>query len=111
MFDCFVSRSQKAEEVMVELLKTYSTENAAEAKEDAERCVIVALGDPSTYLFDHLLPLKPILALEGTKLHRMLRIFVEGSYHDYMIFNQEDPDYVEKLGEIFSCFGQDVIRR
>ena len=42
---------------MVDLLGTYTTENASEAKEEAQRCIIASLADPSTFLFDHFLSL------------------------------------------------------
>ncbi|CAG0899536.1 unnamed protein product [Cyprideis torosa] len=88
----------KAAAVMVELLRTYSSETASEAKEDAERCILTAIGDPSTYLFDHLLPLKPIRALQGTPLHELLTIFVGGNYHDFLAFHEKNPGLLEKLG-------------
>ena len=43
---------------MIELLGTYTTENASQAREDAHRCIIASLADPHTYIMDHLLPLK-----------------------------------------------------
>ena len=44
--------------MMIELLGTYTTENASQAREDAHRCIIASLADPSTYIMDHLLTLK-----------------------------------------------------
>ena len=43
---------------MIELLGTYTTENASQAREDAHRCIIASLADPHTYIMDHLLSLK-----------------------------------------------------
>lgn len=43
---------------MIELLGTYTTENASQAREDAHRCIIASLADPTTYIMDHLLTLK-----------------------------------------------------
>lgn len=40
---------------MIELLGTYTTENASQAREDAHRCIIASLADPTTYIMDHLL--------------------------------------------------------
>jgi len=47
-------KADQAGKVMVDLLGTYTTENASEAKEEAQRCIIASLADPSTFLFDHL---------------------------------------------------------
>lgn len=50
--------SEDASKVMIELLGTYTTENASQAREDAHRCIIASLADPTTYIMDHLLTLK-----------------------------------------------------
>ena len=58
------------------MLATYTKENASQAREDAQRCIIASLADPNIYLLDHLLPLKPVKFLEGIKhlvLHRSVR--------------------------------------
>lgn len=33
------------------------------------RCIVRALKDPNTFLFDHLLALKPVKFLEGELIH------------------------------------------
>merc|ERR1712013_760053 len=48
------SRAEQAGKVMVDLLGTYTTENASEAKEEAQRCIVASLADPNTFLFDKL---------------------------------------------------------
>lgn len=50
---------------MLEMLATYTKENASQAREDAQRCIVASLADPNIYLLDHLLPLKPVKFLEG----------------------------------------------
>ena len=50
---------------MVMLLGTYTTENASQAREEAQRCIVASLADPQTFLLDHLLQLKPVKFLEG----------------------------------------------
>jgi len=45
---------------MVELLSTYTTENASQAREEAQRCIVASLADPNTFLLDHLLTLQPV---------------------------------------------------
>jgi hypothetical protein len=49
---------EAASKVMLELLGTYTAENASQARDDAHRCIIASLADPSTYIMDHLLALK-----------------------------------------------------
>lgn len=40
------------------------------------RCIVRALKDPSTYLFDHLLALKPVRFLEGELIHDVRKCFI-----------------------------------
>lgn len=47
---------------MVELLGTYSAETAAQAREDAKKCIVASLADPNAFLLDHLLALKVIVS-------------------------------------------------
>lgn len=84
---------------MVELLGSYTEDNASQARVDAHRyvknipeklpnfccqasnlhptyivlfvhrCIVRALKDPNTFLFDHLLTLKPVRFLEGEHIH------------------------------------------
>jgi translation initiation factor 3 subunit M len=58
-------KSEQASEVMIMLLGTYTTENASQAREEAQRCIVASLADPDTFLLDHLLQLKPVKFLEG----------------------------------------------
>jgi len=44
----------------VELLSTYTMENASQAREEAQRCIVASLADPNTFLLDHLLTLQPV---------------------------------------------------
>ncbi|KAH7947647.1 hypothetical protein HPB52_014857 [Rhipicephalus sanguineus] len=61
-----------ASRVMVELLSTYTEDNASQARDDAHRCIVSCLADPTTFLLDHLLPLKPVRFLEGELVHDLL---------------------------------------
>lgn len=80
---------------MVELLGSYTEDNASQARVDAHRCkhpafvipsrfdprdkyphvclifrcIVRALKDPNTFLMDHLLTLKPVRFLEGELIH------------------------------------------
>ncbi|NXW42948.1 EIF3M factor, partial [Nyctiprogne leucopyga] len=67
LVDC--KKSDTAAKVMVELLGSYTEDNASQARVDAHRCIVRALKDPNTFLFDHLLALKPVKFLEGELIH------------------------------------------
>merc|ERR1712024_82745 len=91
-------RSEDAGQVMIELLGTYTTENASEAKEEAQRCIVASLADPNTFLFDHLLNLKPVKFLEGQLIHDLLKIFVFEKLEAYIKFFETNKDFVTGLG-------------
>ena len=59
---------------MIMLLGTYTTENASQAREEAQRCIVASLADPQTFLLDHLLQLKPVKFLEGELIHDLLKV-------------------------------------
>ncbi|KAF6198025.1 hypothetical protein GE061_007770, partial [Apolygus lucorum] len=90
--------SELAAKVMIDLLGTYTTENASQAKEDAQRCILAAVADPETFLLDPLLSLKPVRSLEKELVHQLLLIFVSGKLSDYLAFYNKNKDYVQKQG-------------
>lgn len=83
--------------VMVELLSTYEDHDAKEASQDAIKCISFAISDPNTYLMDHLIPLKPIKALEGQPIHELLKIFVYKKLSEYREFYRKHKDVVDML--------------
>lgn len=89
---------EKATKVMIELLGTYTEENASQARDDAQRCIVTCLSDPSTYLMDHLLTLKPVKFLEGEPIHDLLTIFVSGKLEQYMQFYNTHRDFINTIG-------------
>ena len=91
-------RSEEAGQVMVELLGTFTTENASQAREEAQRCIVASLADPNTFLFDHLLSLKPVKFLEGELIHDLLNIFVKEKLAAYIKFYDGNKDFVSGLG-------------
>ena len=91
-------RSEDAGQVMIELLGTYTTENASQAREEAQRCIVASLQDPQTFLLDHLLQLKPVKFLEGELIHDLLKIFVSERLEAYMKFYDSHREFVNKLG-------------
>jgi translation initiation factor 3 subunit M len=91
-------QSELASKVMVELLGTYTAENASQAREDAQRCILAALADPNTFLLDPLLALKPVRFLEGELIHDLLSVFVAEKLPSYLHFYQHHKEFVHSLG-------------
>ena len=83
---------------MIELLGTYTTENASQAREETHRCIVASLGDPNTFLLDHLLQLKPVKFLEGELIHDLLKIFVSEKLEAYQKFYEGHREFVNSLG-------------
>nr|XP_009935469.1 PREDICTED: eukaryotic translation initiation factor 3 subunit M [Opisthocomus hoazin] len=96
LVDC--KKSDAAAKVMVELLGSYTEDNASQARVDAHRCIVRALKDPNTFLFDHLLALKPVKFLEGELIHDLLTIFVSAKLVSYVKFYQNNKDFIDSLG-------------
>ncbi|KAM6074547.1 eukaryotic translation initiation factor 3 subunit M isoform 2-T2 [Chlamydotis macqueenii] len=63
-----------------------------------KRCIVRALKDPNTFLFDHLLALKPVKFLEGELIHDLLTIFVSAKLVSYVKFYQNNKDFIDSLG-------------
>lgn len=91
-------QSELAAKVMIELLGTYTAENASQAREDAQHCIMAALADPGTFLLDPLLALKPVRFLEGELIHDLLTIFVSEKLPNYIEFYQNHREFVHSLG-------------
>jgi len=91
-------RSEEAGLVMVELLSTFTMENASQAREEAQRCIAASLADPNTFLFDHLLSLKPVKCLQGELIHDLLNIFVSEKLEVYNKFYEKNKSFVDGLG-------------
>jgi len=91
-------RSEEASQVMIELLGTYTTENASQAREETHRCIVASLADPNTFLLDHLLQLKPVKFLEGELIHDLLKIFVSEKLEAYQKFYENHREFVNGLG-------------
>lgn len=91
-------RGEQAANVMVELLASYTEETASQARSDAEKCIVSSLADPNTFLMDHLLTLKPVKILEGELIHALLTIFVSEKLAAYVVFYNNNKQFIEKLG-------------
>nr|XP_042905598.1 eukaryotic translation initiation factor 3 subunit M [Parasteatoda tepidariorum] len=94
-------QSELAAKVMIELLGTYTEDNASQARDDAHKCIVTSLGDPNTFLMDHLLALKPVRFLEGELIHDLLTIFVSEKLSSYLTFYSVNKDFVNSLGKNF----------
>ncbi|XP_075044151.1 eukaryotic translation initiation factor 3 subunit M isoform X1 [Mixophyes fleayi] len=90
--------SDDAAKVMVELLGSYTDDNASQARLDAHKCIVRALKDPKAFLLDHLLALKPVKFLEGELIHDLLTIFVSAKLSSYVKFYQNNKDFIDSLG-------------
>lgn len=90
--------SELASKVMIELLGTYTDENASYAREDAIKCIVTALADPNSFLLDPLLALKPVRFLEGELIHDLLTIFVSEKLSSYQAFYKNHKEFVHSQG-------------
>ena len=84
--------SEEATAVMVELLRTYSDENASEVKDDATNCIISLLGRPNVLIMDFLLTLPPVAALQGEpiyQVHKIVCVIVQTNENKDMAFPQD----------------------
>lgn len=91
-------QSELASQIMIELLSTYTEENASHAEKDAVTCITSFLKDPNTFLMDHLLTLKPVLFLEGKPIFDLLTIFVSEKLQNYTDFYAKNKAFVDGLG-------------
>ncbi|CAH3106685.1 unnamed protein product [Pocillopora meandrina] len=100
LFDALTDdrQSEEATSVMVELLRTYTDENASEVKDDAKNCIVSLLGRPNVLIMDFLLTLPPVAALQGEPIYQLLTIFVSGKLADYMEFYEKNKDFVDSCG-------------
>jgi len=92
------TNSELASKVMIELLGTYTAENASVAREDAMKCIVTALADPNTFLLDPLLSLKPVRFLEGELIHDLLSVFVSENLATYVQFYKNHREFVNSQG-------------
>lgn len=89
---------EMASKVMIELLGTYTEENASIAREDAIKCILTALADPKTFLLDPLLSLSPVRFLQGELIHDLLLVFVSEKLPSYMQFYKNHREFVTSQG-------------
>lgn len=93
-----ISVSIRLSHSCVELLGSYMENNASQARADTHRCIVRALKYLNVFLFDHLVPLKPVKFLEGELIHDLLTIFVSAKLVSYVKFHQTNKDFIDSLG-------------
>ncbi|OON15959.1 hypothetical protein X801_08232 [Opisthorchis viverrini] len=72
-----------------------SEATAAQARQDAIKCIISVIQDPSLLAHDQLHTLKPIQFLEGEPVHD---IFVSGNLSTFKTFLNSHPDFLIQNG-------------
>ena len=87
-----------AAKTMYELLSSFTGEKANEARDDSIRCVAAELKNPSVYLFDHLINLKPVEQLKGSEIYELLDIFVHKDLAAYQKFESQNQEYLKQNG-------------
>lgn len=86
---------------MMALLRTYTPEDAGNAKDDAREFVRTAIADPKSFSVDHLLRLSAVQSLEKSdpKIHQLLMSFATGNLTDYRKFIADNSSFVtEQVG-------------
>ncbi|VDM26379.1 unnamed protein product [Hydatigera taeniaeformis] len=87
-----------ATQAMINLLSTYSEGTAAGAREDALKCILAVIQDPSFLSHSRLMSLKPVQFLEGEPVHKLLEIYVSGGLGDFAAFTKKNPTFLTENG-------------
>jgi len=90
--------TDSALKLLLELLGTYTKENASKARADTLKCIISSVSDPNVFILDHLLLLEPVKFLEGETIHNLLTIFVSGKLQNYLDFYANQKNFIESSG-------------
>ncbi|CDS41495.1 dendritic cell protein [Echinococcus multilocularis] len=81
------SNTKLATQAMINLLSTYSKGNAAGARDDALKCILAVIQDPSFLSHNRLMSLKPLL-----------EIYVSGGLGDFAAFMKKNPTFLAENG-------------
>ncbi|GAA54857.1 translation initiation factor 3 subunit M [Clonorchis sinensis] len=104
-----LGETRRATEALVYLLSTFTEATAAQARQDAIKCIISVIQDPSLLAHDQLHTLKPIQFLEGEPVHdvslsdycpilQFFKIFVSGNLATFKTFLKSHPDFLSQNG-------------
>ena len=58
-------------QILIELLKTYSSKDAHKSVELVQQLIVLVISDPNQFLFDHVLSLESVAALSSQKIHQV----------------------------------------
>eukprot|EP01134_Creolimax_fragrantissima_P008412 CFRG8412T1 len=85
--------SAEARKYQTIYLESFSASDAKEAKNVAQETVIDAIRDSKCYIFDELINLDAVKALEGVSaLFDLLKIFFSGDYSAFVAFESKNSD-------------------
>ncbi|CAH8520031.1 unnamed protein product [Heterobilharzia americana] len=96
LYDAHVAlgENRRAIEAMIYLLSTYDETTAIHARQNAIKCIISVLQDPSLLSHDQLYTLKPVQYLEGEPVHDFFKIFVSGDLNTFRSFLTKHPNFL-----------------
>jgi len=66
-----ISLPRLTSQILVELLKTYSSADASESAQLAQQLIVLVISDPNQFVFDHLLSLEPVAALSSQRIYQV----------------------------------------
>ncbi|KAL5502680.1 hypothetical protein EMCRGX_G009489 [Ephydatia muelleri] len=92
---------QLATKFLVELLKTYSASSAQEEEEPqrlVEHAIVLAIADGRQLVFDDLLTLPVVKAVQSKKIYQLFDIFVRERLSAFEKFYKENKSFVDDLG-------------
>nr|CDS25728.1 dendritic cell protein [Hymenolepis microstoma] len=92
------NNTKLATQALINLLSTYTDGKAAGAQDDAFKCIVAVIKDPSILDHGRLMSLKPVQFLEGEPIHKLLKIYVSGGLADFIAFNKEHPSFLADNG-------------
>ncbi|KAL3317024.1 Eukaryotic translation initiation factor 3 subunit M [Cichlidogyrus casuarinus] len=101
--------NKKAFNFLIQLLNTYGDTDAAKARDDAIKCILIAIKDPNIVIYDQLLNLSPIQFIEGEPLHDLLQLFVSGDLKGFEAFVKKNKKLITE-NELNEQALQDKIR-
>ncbi|VDL61983.1 unnamed protein product [Hymenolepis diminuta] len=92
------NNTKLATQALIHLLSTYTDGKATGAQDDAFKCIVAVIKDPS--ILDHgcLMSLKPVQFLEGEPIHKLLEIYVSGGLADFAAFTKKYPSFLADNG-------------
>ncbi|KAM7537706.1 hypothetical protein Aperf_G00000077444 [Anoplocephala perfoliata] len=85
-------------QALINLLSTYPNGKETGARDDAFRCILAVIKDPSILDHNRLMSLKPVQSWEGQPIYKLLEIYVSGGLSDFAAFTNEYPSFLADHG-------------